>query len=121
MMNSNGTEKLVRDAIPQLLESEGLTPIIRVAGLDEYRRLLMAKLQEETDEVREALDVPPESLDIPAVVEEIADVMEVLFAIATDLGVERDEIEKVRIAKAAARGGFAERIVWFDDRAATGE
>lgn len=116
MMNANRREKLVRDAIPQLLESEGLTPIIRVADLDEYRRLLMAKLREETAEVGEALDVPPENLDIPAVVEEIADVMEVLLAIATDLGVGRDELEKVRIAKAAARGGFAERIVWSDDR-----
>lgn len=112
MMNSNFGEKLVRDAIPQIFEAQGLTPIVRVAALDEYRQLLMAKLREETDEVGEALDAPPANFDITAVVEEIADVMEVLFAIATDLGIERDEIEKVRLTKAEDRGGFAKRIVW---------
>ncbi|GAA3123030.1 hypothetical protein GCM10020254_82680 [Streptomyces goshikiensis] len=48
--------------------------------------------------------------------EELADVLEVAFALAADLGVDPTQLEKIRAAKAEQRGGFAERIVWTGNR-----
>jgi predicted house-cleaning noncanonical NTP pyrophosphatase (MazG superfamily) len=105
--------KLVRDTIPQLIRADGLTPIIRVAEPDEYRDLLLAKLREETSEVDEALTVSHEQFDTAAVIEELADVMEVLYAIAVSVGVEPVEIDRARGAKLETNGGFSGRIVWL--------
>lgn len=44
--------------------------------------------------------------------EELADVLEVLVALTADFGVDRDQLEKLREAKAFERGGFGNRIVW---------
>jgi predicted house-cleaning noncanonical NTP pyrophosphatase (MazG superfamily) len=106
------TGKLVRYTIPQFIRADGLTPIIRVAEPDEYRDLLLAKLREETSEVDEALSAPHEQSGT-AVIEELADVMEVLYAIAASLGVEPNQIEQTRAAKLETNGGFSGRIVWL--------
>jgi predicted house-cleaning noncanonical NTP pyrophosphatase (MazG superfamily) len=99
-----GKDKLVRDKIPQIIRARGSEPIIRVASAAEYRQLLLAKLAEEADEVLAADDA-----DMP---EELADVLEVLLALASDLGLGAGQLEELRKTKAAERGGFAERIVW---------
>jgi len=44
--------------------------------------------------------------------EELADVLEVVLALAADLGLDAGGLEKLRAAKAAERGSFSERIVW---------
>ena len=100
-----GKGKLVRDKVPQIIRARGDEPIVRVAGAAEYRQLLLAKLTEETDEVLAADDA-----DMP---EELADVLGVVLALASDLGLDAAQLEELRKAKAAERGGFAERIVWF--------
>jgi predicted house-cleaning noncanonical NTP pyrophosphatase (MazG superfamily) len=94
--------KLVRDKIPQMIRDTGVEPLTRAAGTTEYRRLLRAKLVEEVDEFL-ASDDP----------HELADVLEVLLALADDLGVDRGHLESLRKAKAFERGGFANRIVWL--------
>jgi predicted house-cleaning noncanonical NTP pyrophosphatase (MazG superfamily) len=96
-----GREKLVRDGIPDLIRASGVEPVIRVADATEYRPLLRAKLTEEVDEFLAS--------DDPA---ELADVLEVVFALAAQLGVDRDTLERHRESKAAERGGFAGRTVW---------
>ncbi len=93
--------KLVRDKIPQIIRDTGAEPVTRVADVEEYRKLLRAKLVEEVEEFL--------SSDDP---NELADVLEVLLALAGDLGVDQDHLEKLRTAKAVQRGGFADRIVW---------
>ena len=45
-------------------------------------------------------------------IEELADVLEVVYALATDLGTDKAQLERVREDKASQRGGFGERIVW---------
>ena len=97
-------DKLVRDKVPQIIRARGDEPIVRVADAAEYRALLLAKLVEEVDEVLAADDA-----DMP---EELADVMEVVLALASDLGLDAAQLEELRKAKASERGGFAERIVW---------
>lgn len=96
--------KLVRDKIPQIIRAEGGEPIVRIATADEYRELLLAKLAEEAGEVLAA-----DEADAPG---ELADVLEVVLALASDLGLTAHRLETLRAAKAAERGGFADRIVW---------
>ncbi|MFF7359189.1 MULTISPECIES: nucleoside triphosphate pyrophosphohydrolase [Streptomyces] len=48
--------------------------------------------------------------------EELADVLEVVRALAADLGVDADQLETIREAKGGERGGFADRIVWTGNR-----
>jgi predicted house-cleaning noncanonical NTP pyrophosphatase (MazG superfamily) len=105
-LTSNG--KLVRDKIPQIIRARGADPIVRTADAAEYRQLLRAKLAEEVGEVLAADDT-----DAP---EELADVFEVVLALASDLGLDAGQLEKLRAGKAAERGGFADRIVWSGNR-----
>ncbi|MEU1085711.1 nucleoside triphosphate pyrophosphohydrolase [Streptomyces sp. NPDC005576] len=100
--------KLVRDRIPQIIREDGADPVTYVAGSQEYRDRLRDKLCEEAAEVLEAADEKAP--------EELADVLEVVHALAADLGIDTDQLEKIREAKASERGGFAERIVWTGNR-----
>jgi predicted house-cleaning noncanonical NTP pyrophosphatase (MazG superfamily) len=93
--------KLVRDRIPEIIRRTGVEPQVRVVRGVEYREYLCRKLTEEVEEFLHSHDP-----------EELADVLEVLLALADDLGIGRAELEARRSAKAEARGGFAEGIVW---------
>lgn len=95
-------EKLVRDRIPEIIRAAGLNPVVRIADVTEYRRLLRAKLVEEVDEFLRSDDDP----------EELADIAEVVRALAATAGLDADGLEKIRAAKAAERGGFTDRVVW---------
>ena len=67
--------KLVRDNIPKKIEDNGEVAITRVLDEDEYRSELYKKLLEEAHEV-------VESSDSKSTIEELADVLEVVVAIA---------------------------------------
>ncbi|WP_254545558.1 nucleoside triphosphate pyrophosphohydrolase [Halomarina pelagica] len=97
---SRDYDKLVRDRIPSIVEENGERPVTHVADRAEYRRRLHAKLDEEVREFHE--DESPE---------ELADVLEVVFALAATLDVDESDLRRLREAKAADRGRFAERIV----------
>ncbi|MFE3629056.1 pyrophosphohydrolase domain-containing protein [Streptomyces goshikiensis] len=90
------------------MRADGAEPEVYVADPAEYRQRLRVKLVEEVSEYMEA--------DEPDATEELADVLEVAFALAADLGVDPAQVEKIRAAKAEQRGGFAERIVWTGNR-----
>ena len=107
-----GAGKLIRDAVPQVIEAKGLTPVLRVAEPAEYRKLLIAKLHEEAAEVEQALTGTADSPDSNTVAGELADVMEVLLAIAADIGIGPAEVEQARVSKAEERGRFTRRLVW---------
>jgi predicted house-cleaning noncanonical NTP pyrophosphatase (MazG superfamily) len=100
--------KLVRDKIPQIIRSKGDEPVIHTASLEEYDTRLRDKLKEEVDEFL-ASDNDPE---------ELADILEVLHALAVQAGIDRQQLEKLRADKAEKRGGFADRIIWSGNRAA---
>ena len=108
-MNRKGEYgKLVRDRIPQINREDGAEPVTYTAGRQEYRDRLRDKLGEEVAEFLEADDAKAP--------EELADVLEVVHALATDLGVDPRQLEKIREVKASERGGFADRIVWTGNR-----
>lgn len=97
-------EKLIRDRVPQIIRAQGDEPIVRIADHGEYRELLRAKLVEEAHEVATADDV-----HVP---EELADVLEVVLALAADLGLDAGGLDRLRAAKTVERGSFTKRIVW---------
>ncbi|MFJ3941460.1 nucleoside triphosphate pyrophosphohydrolase [Streptomyces parvus] len=96
--------KLVRDLIPQIIRESGAEPMVYVAGPEEYRERLRHKLSEEVAEFLTA--------DDSAAAEELADILEVVHALALDLGMTPSRLEERRAQKAAARGGFAGQVVW---------
>jgi predicted house-cleaning noncanonical NTP pyrophosphatase (MazG superfamily) len=98
-----GPGKLVRDHIPHLIRATGATPVIRVASPTEYTTYLRAKL---TEEVREYLDAPGD----PA---ELADILEVIHALAEDLDVTPARLDQLRDDKATERGRFTCRYIWY--------
>jgi len=93
-------EKLVRDRIPEIIAADrGETPPSRVATEKEYRELLVGKLREETAEYLESRQP-----------EELADILEVVFALGRADGLSPEELENLRREKARARGGFEKRL-----------
>lgn len=94
--------KLVRDKIPDIIREHGGNPVVTVLNETDYREALLTKLFEEAAELR---DAPAAS-----VAEEIADVLEVLRAIAHADGHDWQHIEKTAEAKRAERGGFRDRL-----------
>jgi predicted house-cleaning noncanonical NTP pyrophosphatase (MazG superfamily) len=90
-------DKLVRDKIPEIIESQGKQCKVYVAVNDDYQQRLKDKLQEE---VQEFLEDP--------CVEELADIEEVLLSIAE---INNWDLTGARITKNFNRGGFRRRFV----------
>jgi predicted house-cleaning noncanonical NTP pyrophosphatase (MazG superfamily) len=99
--------KLVRDRIPELATSNGHPGSFHQATEAEYARLLRDKLLEEAAEAACAPG-PAELLD------ELGDVLQVLYALASQAGYSPAEIECARARKARTRGAFTSRVVWHD-------
>ncbi len=93
--------KLVRDKIPDIIKKEGKTPVIHIAGGEEYAALLKKKLMEETAEYA----VEPST-------DELVDILEVVYALAQCHGKNKEELEALRAKKTVERGSFVKHIVW---------
>jgi predicted house-cleaning noncanonical NTP pyrophosphatase (MazG superfamily) len=102
--------KLVRDRIPELGTGAGQPAVFHQATEAEYGRLLRDKLLEEAAEAASALG-PAELLD------ELGDVLQVLYALAQLAGLEPAAIECARARKARTTGAFTHRVVWHDPHA----
>ena len=92
--------KLVRDRIPEIIASDGKTCVCETLSDEDYLRLLDAKLTEELSEYQESRSL-----------EELADLLEVLRAVAKARGWTWEELEQARQDKAAKRGGFEKKIL----------
>ena len=91
--------KLIRDYIPQIIESNGGKAKIRTLSDEEYARCLESKLDEEVGEYH-----------LDKTVEELADILEVVYALAATLGCSREELERIYQEKHHMRGGFEQRL-----------
>lgn len=100
--------KLVRDRIPMIAAGHGQRLTIRTAEPGERRTLLRDKLGEEVAEVLDAQTTG-------AALEELADVLEVVYALAADLGAAPEKLDIIREVKFEARGGFALGLVLSRD------
>jgi predicted house-cleaning noncanonical NTP pyrophosphatase (MazG superfamily) len=95
--------KLVRDRIPQVIESTGKQFSTRILNDEEYIKELKNKSFEELQEY--VNDDNDENA-----IEELADLLEIIHALAKSHGATFDEVEEVRRKKAEKRGGFEEKI-----------
>ena len=94
-------DKLVRDQIPKIIEQNGGKCVIRIVNTDmEKQILLRKKLIEEFEEYC-----------ANPTLEELADITEVVFALARDLGFNQEDLLNAADRKRAERGGFEAGIV----------
>ena len=91
--------KLVRDKIPDIIEKAEKTPVTHILSDDDYILELDKKLNEECAEYQADKSI-----------EELADMLEVMYAIAEARGWSVSELEAVRKSKAEKRGGFKKKI-----------
>lgn len=106
-MSKTVYNKLVRDRIPEIVRANGETANFRVVeSRAEYLAALLAKILEESSEVRGAVTTE----DPVEIAKEIADVREVLDAIAAEFAIPSEEIERVQTERREKRGGFVKRI-----------
>lgn len=99
-MRSIAYNKLVRDRIPEIIESSGKTCSTEILSPEEYLRMLDAKLDEELAEYHKDQNI-----------EELADLLEVIHAAAIARGYTLEGLEQIRAEKAAKRGAFEKRIL----------
>ena len=92
--------KLVRDRIPEIIELSGKRCVTEILSDEEYIRMLDAKLDEELSEYHQDQNI-----------EELADLLEVVYAAAIARGYTLEQLEEVRAEKADKRGGFAKKIL----------
>lgn len=92
--------KLVRDNIPALIERNGAKVVTHIAEDKEYEEKLIKKLDEEVIEYNS-----------DRTIEELADILEVIYAIGEYQGVTKETLEEMRLKKREARGGFEKRII----------
>ena len=92
--------KLVRDRIPEIIENAGKTCVTEELSDEEYLQMLDMKLNEELQEYYKDKNL-----------EELADLMEVIFAVAEARGYSIAELEQVRKKKADERGSFKQKIL----------
>nr|WP_239587322.1 nucleoside triphosphate pyrophosphohydrolase [Bacillus pakistanensis] len=95
--------KLVRDHIPEIIENSGKKFSIEILDDTRYIEELKKKSFEELEEYCEA-----ESRE--DALEEMADLLEIMYTLAEYHGSSIEEVEKIRVQKAEKRGGFREKI-----------
>ena len=102
-MDTKKYNKVVRDKIPEIIAESGKK--CNIKQLDEVSFLaeIEKKLIEEVNEYTESKDV-----------EELADLLEVIYRISELKGVNPDELDKIRKDKAEKRGKFDSNLFLID-------
>ena len=96
--------KLVRDLIPEIIEQNGNKAVVHVLDDEKFKKELLRKLIEESQEVFKA-EMNEEDLK-----KEIGDVLEVLDSIIESFQLDKMDIEKIKNNRKEKRGGFDKRI-----------
>lgn len=92
--------KLVRDRIPEIIESDGRKCTTEILSDGRWLQMLDAKLNEELTEYQESKSL-----------EELADLLEVMRVVVKARGWSWEQLEQVRQEKAVRRGGFEKKIL----------
>lgn len=93
-------DKLVRDRIPEIIAKDGKKAVTRILDDEEYKVYLEKKLDEEVAEFHES-----------KALEEIADILDVVYALGSAYGYSLENLFVARIEKIAMRGGFRDKIL----------
>lgn len=91
--------KLVRDKIPEIIRNEGRECKYRILSDEDYYRELKIKLNEEVKEFQDSEEV-----------EELADILEVIYSLAKAKKYSEEELNAIRKNKADKRGAFDKKI-----------
>ena len=97
--------KLVRDRIPEIIESTGKSCKTEILSDEDYLKMVDAKLDEELSEYHQDQNI-----------EELADLLEVIRATAVARGYTLEDLERVRAEKAVKRGTFEKKILLTEVR-----
>ena len=93
-------EKLVRDKIPEIIEKSGKQCEMEILSDEKYLEMIDKKLDEELAEYHQDQSI-----------EELADLLEVIYAATKARGYSIEDLEKVRAEKSEKRGGFDKKIL----------
>jgi len=93
-------DKIVRDKIPEIIESTGKNLSTKIVSKDETINYLIKKFSEEIAEFEEDHST-----------EELADILEIIHGLAYHLNIDFSELESIRKEKSNDRGGFEKSIV----------
>jgi predicted house-cleaning noncanonical NTP pyrophosphatase (MazG superfamily) len=104
----NEYPKLIRDRIPEIILAGGREVETRILDEDEFLHFLLKKAVEEAQELQHATSDSN-------IVEEIADVREVLNTILELKGVSPEQIQAVQDEKRQKRGGFKSRLLMLSN------
>lgn len=99
-MKTIAYNKLVRDRIPEIIVKSGNKCVTEILSDEEYIEMLDKKLDEELAEYHRDKNI-----------EELADLLEVVYACAQARGFSLEELENVRTDKADKRGAFKGKIL----------
>jgi len=102
-MDTKKYNKVVRDKIPEIIAESGKKSNIKQLDDTSFLAELEKKLIEEVNEYSESKDV-----------EELADLLEVIYRISELRGVNSDELDKIRRDKVEKRGKFASNLFLID-------
>lgn len=91
--------KLVRDKIPEIIEKSGKNLTFKYLDDEQFEIALERKLDEEVKEYHESKDV-----------EELADILEVVIALAELQGLNFADLVDLQTKKAVKKGGFSKKI-----------
>ncbi len=92
--------KLVRDKIPEIIKDSGKQVRFKKETGDKLLKSLNSKLDEELLEYKESGDI-----------EELADLVEVVYGILKHKEISIEEFEKIRTDKNDKRGAFEEGLI----------
>ena len=91
--------KLVRDNIPFICKKNGQIPETKILDDNEYTTALKQKLKEEVKEYLMSNDI-----------EELADIIEVIEALAENQGASIDEVMEIKQSKQIKNGAFKNKV-----------
>lgn len=90
--------KLVRDNIPDIIRSQGEIPNVSILSNECYLTALDKKLNEEVREYQQSNDL-----------EELADILEVIYAICEARGYSIEKLNDIREQKRRTKGSFSKK------------
>ena len=103
-MDTKKYNKVVRDKIPEIIAESGKKSNIKQLDDTSFLAELEKKLIEEVNEYSESKDV-----------EELADLLEVIYRISELRGVSSDKLDEIRKDKAEKRGKFDSNLFLIDE------
>lgn len=93
-------DKLVRDRIPEIIKNDGKKAVTRILNDEQFKVYLEKKLDEEVKEFHESKSL-----------EELADILEVIYTLGSAYGYSASSLFAARVNKSNMRGGFYDKIL----------